>query len=195
VTASTSGATTRPGGNAAAEVTRRFGAMDTDVPAIGAAVSSEEGAAPAAPGGVEARFHRAEACASHFRPESGLSALNRSAGRPFPAPAPLFEPVGAALDVAATTDGAFEPTLLERVEQAGYDRSVVQVGPSDRSPAGTPAPTHPPTPAPAARRRRRLGAPARKIATPAGGRLDHGGIGEGWTVERACALLRAPGRD
>jgi thiamine biosynthesis lipoprotein len=39
----------------------------------------------------------------------------------------------------------------------------------------------------------RLDPVSRTIALPPGCRIDLGGIGKGWTVDRACALLRARG--
>jgi thiamine biosynthesis lipoprotein len=171
--------------------------MNTDVLAIAVAggAAPDERAAAAALAEVEALFGTVEACASRFRPQSELSALNEAAGRPFRASALLFALVGAALDAAAATGGAFDPTLLDALERAGYDRSFERVAPSDPAPDQSPAraPAVDPVAIPETWRRIRRDARGRTIALPVGCRIDLGGIGKGWTVDRAGALLRARG--
>ncbi len=179
------------------EVTRRFRAMNTDVLAviaIDAGAPGQQEAAEAALDALEQLFANVESCASRFRPESELSALNRSAGRPFAASPMLYALVEAALHAAAETGGAFDPTLLDALEQAGYDRSFEQLAAADSIAAGSPAPA----PecfgaAPRAWQAVRLDPLARTITLPPDCRIDLGGIGKGWTVDQACALLRARG--
>lgn len=184
------------------EVSRSFRAMNTDVLAV--VVDGGPAATPAeqALAEVERLFGAVEACASRFLPESELSRLNRSAGRPFAATPLLFALVSAALGAAAETGGAFDPTLLDALERAGYDRSFERlsgtpvVSPGDRPvPAGAP-PRSPvrdaPRPVPAWRAVR-LDPVASTITLPPGCRLDLGGIGKGWTVDRAAASLRGLG--
>src|ERR1700712_4794224 len=54
---------------------------------------------------------RVEVAASRFRIDSELSRANALAGRPVPVSRLLTDLVGAALDAAARTDGAVDPTL------------------------------------------------------------------------------------
>ena len=193
--ASADGGAALPGDTGAVEVARRFRAMNSDVLAIvvAGAGAPDERIAAGALGEAEALFRTVEACASRFRPESELSALNRSAGRLFRASDLLLALVAAALDAAAATDGAFDPTLLDALERAGYDRSFERLAQTDRPRAAPPARPPGASRAPAAWRGIRLDAHAGTIALPVGCRIDLGGIGKGWTVDRAVALLRAQG--
>lgn len=147
-------------GTAMQEVTRTFRAMNTDVLAIiagGPAMPAapglvDESVLPGAPipvgvagvpavsgssdaeaalAAIESLFATVEVCASRFRPESELSRLNQSAGHPFAASPLLYDLIEVALQAAAATGGAFDPTLLDALEQAGYDRSFEQL-PEDR---------------------------------------------------------------
>jgi thiamine biosynthesis lipoprotein len=175
-----------------AEVTRQFRAMNTDVLAVVAVEAAEGAPAAAALEEVEGLFAGVEACASRFRPESELSRLNRSAGRQFAASPVLYALVEAALRGAAETEGAFDPTLLDALERAGYDRSF------DQLPDERPAPSEGDSPAlPVAGaadwRMIRLDPEGRTITLPPGCRIDLGGIGKGWTVDEACARLRGGG--
>jgi thiamine biosynthesis lipoprotein len=175
------------------EVERRFRAMNTDVLAIvvAGAGAPDHAAAEAALDDVERQFATVEACASRFRPESELSALNQSAGRPFAASPLLFELVASALRVAGATGGAFDPTLLDALERAGYDRSFERLSRAgDAVPAPSPAPVHGQATPGSGWQGVGLDHVARTITLPPGCRIDLGGIGKGWTVDRACALLR-----
>jgi thiamine biosynthesis lipoprotein len=62
--------------------------------------------------------------ASRFRPDSALSRANARAGRPTPVPALLVEFVHAALDAAAVTGGAVDPTVGLALHRIGYDRDI-----------------------------------------------------------------------
>jgi thiamine biosynthesis lipoprotein len=177
-----------------AEVTRRFRAMNTDVLAtIVIDAAGQQEAAAVALDELEQLFARVEACASRFRPESELSALNRSAGQPFAASPLLYALIEAALQAAVETGGIFDPTLLEALEQAGYDRSFEQLAASGAAP-GPPGPRPASAGAlPGAWRAVRLDPATHTITLPSGCRIDLGGIGKGWTVDQACTLLRARG--
>lgn len=84
---------------------------------------TETSIAPYALKEAERIFENAEAQFSRFRPESELSRLNHSAGRPFSASSELFQLVALALKWRTRTAGLFDPTILNALTHAGYDRS------------------------------------------------------------------------
>jgi thiamine biosynthesis lipoprotein len=164
------------------EVTRAFRAMNTDVNAAVCAPAADTARAAAALAAVETFFRGAEARLSRFLPDSELSALNRAGRRPFPASTELYDVVAAALDFAARTGGRFDPAILPGLVAAGYDRSFETLA---SRPAAPPAPARQAT-----WREVKLDPRQRTITLPADGALDLGGIGKGWTADRAAAGLR-----
>ena len=124
-------------------------------------------------------FERVEATLSRFNPESPLSQLNRLQGRWVIVPGLLYRAVGAALESARLTAGAFDPTVLDALEGAGYVRSFD---------LGQSAPARNAT---AAGRWRevRLAPTAPAVRLPTGVRLDLGGIGKGLAVDGAMERL------
>jgi len=108
---------------------------------------------------------------SLYKKESELAALNASAGTgPFRVSADLYAATEAALRLARETGGAFDPTILP----------VLRRGPEALPLVGW--------------ARVRLDPAARTIELPrAGMGLDFGGIGKGWALDRAAAVLRARG--
>lgn len=85
---------------------------------------------------------RVDATASRFRPDSDLSRANANAGRPVPVPRLLVDLVGAALDAAAQTGGAVDPTIGRVLAGLGYDRDISAValdGPAPDGPAVQPS--------------------------------------------------------
>jgi thiamine biosynthesis lipoprotein len=82
-----------------------FRAMNTDITLLDPEGGPAFERAAAVARGI---FEEIEACLSRFRPDSELSALNRSAGRPFAASPLLFSTGFLALDAARATqsDGA-----------------------------------------------------------------------------------------
>lgn len=139
----------------------------------------------AAADGIEALFASYERTMSRFLPDSELNALNASAGAPFAASPVLFDAVGEEMQWARATDGIFDPTVIDELEAAGYDRTFEEL-PSVRA-------ARPQVSDGAPRRERWRGivldAAARTITLPAGVRIDLGGIGKGFTVDRAIATL------
>jgi len=132
--------------------------------------------------GLAPWFKAVEGTLSRFDPESPLAQLNRNQGRWTVVPPLLYRAVKAALRAAAVTRGAFDPTILDGLEAAGYRRSFGQ------------GPIVPPQPfgAPAGRWAKvqvAQGVPA--IWLPPGVRLDLGGIGKGLAVDGAMARVRA----
>ena len=132
---------------------------------------------------IEALFASYERTMSRFLPDSELCALNAAGGAPFETSPVLFDAVRLALEWARATDGVFDPTLLDELEAAGYDRSFEQL-------AGGVAPRpSPPTHDAARWREIALDDSRRTITLPVGVRIDLGGIGKGFTVDRAIASL------
>lgn len=173
------------------DAVHRFRAMNTEVQLVIA--SEEEERAGVAASEIEAMFAETERALSRFLPESELSALNRSAGRPFRASPLLLQAVAQALAAARETDGLFDPTVLNALVAAGYDRSFELLD-SKRELAFSPSPT-PPVPLSARPSVSwqdvvvdwRSGT----ITLPLWAGMDLGGIGKGWTVDRAVGILRS----
>jgi thiamine biosynthesis lipoprotein len=70
---------------------------------------------------------RVDAAASRFQTDSELTRANSLAGRPVPVSRLLTDLVGAALDAAARTDGAVDPTVGRAMTANGYDRDIADV--------------------------------------------------------------------
>lgn len=162
---------------------RRFRAMNTAVEVLAYHDGEDVTAA------IETLFHQAEQRMSRFLPDSELSQLNAATTPQTVSPA-LFAVIETALWAAQQTGGLYDPTILADLEAAGYDRSFEYV--VTRNGFSWPAATD----APGAAGRRRtsyadivLDRAASVVAKPAGVRLDLGGIGKGWTVDRAAERL------
>jgi thiamine biosynthesis lipoprotein len=156
---------------------RSFRAMGTDVELFLAAAPGA--AADQALDAAEAEFERVEALLSRFRPDSELSELNRT-GR-IDAGDDLLAVLELALDARERTGGRFDPTVHDALVAAGYDRTFEEVAPDGAATAV------------AARCGGRVRVTGRTIELEAGLRLDFGGIGKGYTVDRAAAILSAAG--
>lgn len=124
-----------------------------------------------------------EARLTRFQPASELSALNRAAGDWFSASETLFEVVRLACEAREASNGLFDPTILNALEAAGYDRSFDEIGQRQRG-----APLQEQTTS--QRATQRAGGridldPARRaIRLEADTRLDLGGIAKGWIVDQ-----------
>ena len=129
---------------------------------------------------ARAEFERLEAILSRFRPESELSKLNR-AGRLADASPDLVRVTELALDARERTGGRFDPTVHDAVVAAGYDRTFDEVGSG-----GTVVVASPPARCLGSLR---VDAATAEIVLGPGVRLDFGGIGKGYAVDRACELL------
>ena len=151
-----------------------FRAMGTDVELLGL---------PALPlhvvDQVEARFLEVEAALSRFRPDSDLSRLNRSGGHAFQASPLLLTVLRAALDAAARSDGAFDPTLIDAVEAAGYDRSFYHMHGVGKASAALPRGRYSDVEI----------AHSGCIFLHNGVRVDLGGFAKGWTVDTCEELM------
>jgi FAD:protein FMN transferase len=150
-----------------------FRAMGTTVTLMG----PEDPAFPAAVRSVESVFDREERRFSRFRGDSELTRVNAATGA-WTAITPLFEAVVRfALTKAAETGGAFDPTVLDAVIAAGYDRTFDEVI------AGARGALHPARPCgrwPEVQMRE--GA----ILLPEGVGLDLGGVVKGYTADLAA---------
>lgn len=131
---------------------------------------------------VEREFRRLESLLSRFRDDSELSALNREGS--IIAGADLLRVTQLALAARRRTGGRFDPTVLDALAAAGYDRTFAEL----------------PAEAPASRcAAQRCGGivevdeHTRRIELEPGVRLDLGGIAKGDAVERACDLLARAG--
>lgn len=137
---------------------------------------------PGQVGAVAALFASYEQTMSRFRADSELTALNASAPAPFRASPVLFDAVSQALAWACVTDGVFDPTMLDALEASGYDRPFDIV---ERHQQARPRQRH--------RTMRwrdiELDHERQVISMPEGVRIDLGGIGKGYTVDAAIALL------
>jgi thiamine biosynthesis lipoprotein len=127
---------------------------------------------------AEGEIRRLERLLSRFRPDSELSRLNE-AGE-LEAGDDLLAVVRLALEARERTGGRFDPTVHDALVAAGYDRSF-----DDLQAGGA---CSPPVPAGGAVR-----VQGRRIELEPGVRLDLGGIGKGYAVDRAVVRLAGVG--
>ena len=156
---------------------REFTAMGTDVEALLDAPNGAE--AIAALDRVETEFERLEQLLSRFRPDSELSRLN-AAGRLDSASIDLVRVLELAVEAREETGGLFDPTVHDALVTAGYDRTFADI--SAHGTAGD---------VPLCGGGIRID--GRTIELEPGTRVDLGGIGKGYAVDRACELLALAG--
>jgi len=160
---------------------REFRAMNSDtvLAAEGAKVSVARGfdQAQALIASLEVRLTR-------FSDTSELSQLNRSGGSWFRASDELFDVTRLACDFVSETDGLFDPSILDALENVGYDKSM------DDTLRGAHGVTRPAlTTWKWDVRMISLDCERRAIRLPRGMRLDLGGIAKGWIAERVAHEL------
>jgi thiamine biosynthesis lipoprotein len=131
-------------------------------------------------------FHDIETRFSRFRPDSELSRLNARAGSEVAVSPEMLHLLDASIRFHRATGGVFDPAILPVLEAAGYDRSFEQLVPDGAGDAR-------------ARARSsiadlRIDRARSTAQAPAGVRIDVGGIGKGYAVDRAAVALR-PLRD
>jgi thiamine biosynthesis lipoprotein len=80
---------------------------------------------------VNAELEAIDVAASRFREDSELERVNRTAGRMVRIGGLLHEAIAVALEAAAITGGAVDPTLGEAIRLAGYDRDWEQMDHGD----------------------------------------------------------------
>lgn len=165
------------------ELTRHhFRAMGTGIQVLAGA----EDAARVADAVVRVRdtFERLERRCSRFRADSELTLVNRRAGRPTRLSPELAELVSLALAAARRTEGRFDPTVLDAVVAAGYDRDFDEVL------MGARAALRPPRPCGRWREVRLRGD---LLELPEGVGIDLGGLAKGWAVDRSAEAALAVG--
>lgn len=136
---------------------------------------------------VEHFFQEVEARFSRFRPDSELVRLNSAAGKEVRVSADLAELVQLALAAAKASDGVFDPTIIDALEAAGYDRSIDLIWANGaHSPLQIAA-------QPDRWRQVAVDTTTCLVKLPAGVRLDLGGIAKGWAADRAAAMLQQIG--
>jgi thiamine biosynthesis lipoprotein len=160
-----------------------FTAMNT---LIQSAAEGEPDRLRAGFGRVRQFFAESEARFSRFRQDSELSRLNRAAGNWFQASPELFDVVQEALELHRLTGGLFDPSILNALRRAGYDRSMDEIK------------KNPSLPAVSTEKwvrlqfaKTRLDSERGAIRLPEGVLIDLGGIAKGWTASKAAALLSA----
>jgi thiamine biosynthesis lipoprotein len=127
---------------------------------------------------------RVDASVSRFRPDSELSVANRRAGRPSPISHLTLDLVSAALQAAAATDGAVDPTVGGALCAIGYDRDIAVIRPGVAAIASVPAPQ---------RSWREVGLYREHglLTVPAGATLDLGATAKAFTADHAAQLLQS----
>jgi thiamine biosynthesis lipoprotein len=160
-----------------------------------------EARGPEVEAAIEAAFReveRLDAVLSNWRADSELSRLNRSAvAGPVPCSADLCAAVTAALHWAATTGGAFDPTVEPLVRRLGLREPGdllpgVPGGPGLDGVGGTDKGD--PIPPAIGWRHVQVDAPRQTIAFDAPGvGIDLGGIGKGFALDAALRILNARG--
>ncbi|MBI1967154.1 MAG: FAD:protein FMN transferase [Gemmatimonadetes bacterium] len=146
---------------------------------------SEDGAARVAARAVYDRIAELEDKMSDYRPESEVRRLPSCGAAPLAASAELYTVLARALDLAARTDGAFDPTVGPYVALWRDARRTGRLPSRDALDSA------------AARvgwRKVRLNPATRAVCLEAPGmRLDLGGIAKGYILDQALAELRRHG--
>jgi thiamine biosynthesis lipoprotein len=145
---------------------------------------------------VQALFAEWEETLSRFHPDSELSRLNCSAGKPVAVSPLLYHVLQTALSAAEATDGAYDPSLLHQIADLGYDRTF-----DDLAASMDGAGDRPEHPAAAASRPRPGGAWRQitldrehgKVTLPEGVGVDFGGIAKGLAVDESLVRLKLIG--
>jgi len=135
----------------------------------------------AAAGDLATLLARVDVVASRFRAGSALSVANDRAGRPTPIPRLLVDLIDAALDAAAQTGGAVDPTVGLPMRDIGYDRDIADVtmdGPALEV-----------TPPSRSWRDVRLDREAGLLTVPAGAALDLGATAKAYVADHAARAL------
>jgi len=123
---------------------------------------------------------------SRFNPLSELSRLNAQPALPVRVSPLLWDALTVALDAARATDGLYDPTVLDGLEAAGYDRDFAVVADSDVPAAAVPSPCY-------TWRDIQCDPLTRTVTLPLGLRLDLSGTAKGWAAARAADMLASLG--
>jgi thiamine biosynthesis lipoprotein len=136
---------------------------------------------------AERFFQEVEARFSRFRADSELVQLNRTPDEAVRVSPDLAELVDLALAAARASDGVFDPTVIDALEAAGYDRSIELVRKDG------PYPPRQVAPQPGRWKQVVVDTTVGTVRLPGGVRLDLGGIGKGWAADRAGTMLQPLG--
>jgi thiamine biosynthesis lipoprotein len=152
---------------------------------------------------VQRLFNSFEKRLSRFDPDCDLSRLNACEDDRFEASPILLDAVESALWAAGITGGLYDPTILGELKRAGYDRSFETIPEAAPLTEAALAQSRPLQPAlqsvdaalarPYTFRSIWLDRPNREIHKPPAVQLDLGGMGKGWTVDRAADRLQGLG--
>jgi thiamine biosynthesis lipoprotein len=134
---------------------------------------------------VVALFAANEQALSRFRTDSELSKLNAHSGEWVAVSDLLWDVLALAIRMAAMTDGRFDPTMLNALEQCGYTDSFEKLAHNSRNERSSNFVAFPGRWA-AVELDERLKA----AYLPPGIRVDLGGIAKGYTAQQAVELLR-----
>ena len=144
----------------------------------------------------EGRRHvaRLELLWSRFLADSEVNRLNAHAGVPVEVSAETRLLVRCGIEAWRATGGAFDPTMLDAIVRAGYDRSFDDLDPIDRmawEATGDLLPGYPPAPlAIATPGCTDIEVTTRTVRLPRGIGFDPGGIGKGLAADLvACGLM------
>jgi thiamine biosynthesis lipoprotein len=146
------------------------------------------------PAHLEARVHELERLWSRFVPTSEVSRLNRAGGTAVTVSPETMELLTCAIAGWEASYGLFDPTILEDLEQAGYDRTFDEITDKITASVG-------PNDAPGARRARlgrttsgiKLDFEAGQARLTDGLGFDPGGIGKGLAADLIAAEALAAG--
>lgn len=143
------------------------------------------GAADTAFTHVEALFAANEQTLSRFRSDSELSKLNARSGQWVAVSDLLWDVLVLAIRMAAMTDGRFDPTMLNALEQWGYTDSFEKLARNSRNERPSNVVAFPGQGATV-----ELDERLKAAYLPPGVRVDLGGIAKGYTAQQAVELLR-----
>jgi len=172
------------------EVVHRFTAMGSDCAFT--IVCADETAASALARRAEVVVAHLESLWSRFRSDSELMVLNEHAGRAYGVGPDTFSLVAASIDAWRLTDGLFNPTVLDDLIAAGYDRTFTELG-EDPDNVITPSTE------PAGRRETAtpdsiiLDAERAFVTLPEDVHLDLGGIAKGAAADTVAGVLERGG--
>jgi thiamine biosynthesis lipoprotein len=153
-----------------------FRAMGTTV-RVATEATGRRGARLRAAAAIADTFDEEERRFSRFRAESELSRVNAAAGRATRVSPTFAVVLELALQAAAETGGLFDPTVLDALVAAGYDRDFDEVI------AGARGMLHPTRPC---GRWRDVRLDRDVVRLPRGVGLDLGGLAKGWTADLAA---------
>jgi thiamine biosynthesis lipoprotein len=127
-------------------------------------------------------FEREESRFSRFRDDSELTRVNRSSGRWVGVSPRFADVVRMAVEGAERTGGLFDPTVLQALESAGYDRDFAAIEVGERPVVPTPCGGW-----------ERIEIRDGRVRLPQGVGLDLGGLVKGWTADLAAEAGVAAG--